>query len=440
MDSLMNEYGQIFEIGPTEIKVHEELPRIRKEMGEVEKLLISIKRFGQMQPVVITREMELIAGGRRLAACLLGGIKVKACFVDTVDPITMKEMEIEENLQRKQLTPAEEVLALSELHKLKQLKYGDTVQGKKGGWGLEDTADLVGKSKGLISQDLSLAEMISRFPSLMDAPTKSAIKKAAKGIEKLNQRMEATSLYEQIARVSGKTLDIVCEDAFEHMSKMADDSVDVLITDPPYGIDIGDIAISIGNITGGATTTGFKYDDSQDYSLLCYQKLALESARFIGPTGHGYVFVAPENFTQARYMFIEAGWLVHIKPLIWNKMGQYHQSNAPHMWPASNYEMIMFMRKPDSRLVMEGKIDVISIPPVNHSIRMHQAEKPVELGRELLIRTSLPGQVLYDPFMGSGAFIAAGLDMKMVVHGCDKMMESYAATLQRLAERSDESK
>ena len=62
----------------------------------------------------------------------------------------MKEMEIEENLQRKQFTPAEEVLALSELHKLKQAKYGDSVQGKKGGWVLEDTADLVGKSKGLI--------------------------------------------------------------------------------------------------------------------------------------------------------------------------------------------------------------------------------------------------------------------------------------------------
>ena len=36
------------------------------------------------------------------------------------------------------------------------------------------------------------------------------------------------------------------------------------------------------------------------------------------------------------------------------------------------------------------------------------------------------------PFMGSGAFIAAGLDMKMIVHGCDKLMESYSATLQRL--------
>ena len=184
MDSSQNsEYGAIFELDPTDIIVHEELPRVRKEMGEVEKLLASMKKFGQMQPVVINHKFELIAGGRRLAACLMGGMKVKVCYSDTVDTVTMKEMEIEENLQRKQFTPAEEVLALSELHKLKQAKYGDTVQGKKGGWGLEDTADLVGKSKGLISQDLSLAEMISRFPSLLDAPTKSAIKKAAKGIE-----------------------------------------------------------------------------------------------------------------------------------------------------------------------------------------------------------------------------------------------------------------
>ena len=61
---------------------------------------------------------------------------------------------------------------------------------------------------------------------------------------------------------------------------------------------------------------------------------------------------------------MDAGWLVHIKPLIWYKNGSQHQANAPHMWPVSSYEMIMFMRKPDSRLVMEGRIDVISMPSV----------------------------------------------------------------------------
>ena len=56
MDSSQNsEYGAIFEVDPTEIVIHEELPRVRKEIGEVEKLLISIKKFGQMQPIVINR-------------------------------------------------------------------------------------------------------------------------------------------------------------------------------------------------------------------------------------------------------------------------------------------------------------------------------------------------------------------------------------------------
>lgn len=440
MNSSVNEeYGSVFLMRPTDVKVHEELPRIRKEMGEVEKLLASIKKFGQMQPVVINRNNELIAGGRRLAACLLGNIPVKACFSDTVDPVLMKEMEIEENIQRKQLTPAEEVLAIAELHELKQKKYGETTQGREGGWTLTDTANLIGKTKGLVSQDLSLADMIKRFPSLAEAPTKQAIKKAAKGIEKVNTRMLASQLYEKIvAAGNGKKLDVVCADAMEHMAQMPDDSVDLLMTDPPYGIDIDQIAISIGGVTGGHTIAGFKYDDSSDYSRQMYEILARESARFTNSTAHGYVFVAPEKFNEYRQLFIDAGWLVHIKPMIWFKMGLYHQSNAPSMWPASNYEMIMFMRKPDSRLVVEGKIDVLSFPPVNHSKRLHQAEKPVELGKELLVRTSLPGQVLYDPFMGSGAFIAAGLDMKMIVHGCDILQESYAATMERLADRKNE--
>ena len=436
-NSLQNEEG-IFELNPLEIKVHEELPRIRKEMGEVEKLLVSIKKYGQMQPVVINRNNELIAGGRRLAACLLGQLNVRVCYTDMMDPVTMKEMEIEENLQRKQLTPSEEVLAIEALHTLKQEKYGTAIQGKTGGWTLENTAELVGKTKGSISQDLGLADMIKRFPSLADAPTKSAIVKAAKGLQKVNSRMKATEIYEQIVLFGNKKLDVVQEDAVTNMAARPDNSIDLLITDPPYGIDIDQIAISVGNITGGLNATGFKYNDSGEHSLDMYRILAHESSRFCKSTAHAYVFVAPEKFQLYRDIFISEGWMVHIKPLIWFKMGIYHQSNAPHMWPASNYEMIMFMRKPEARLVVEGKTDVISIPPVNSSQRKHQAEKPVELGRELMLRTSLPGDSLYDPFMGSGAFIAAGMDMKMVVHGCDILAESYSATMERLAERKNE--
>ena len=110
----------MIEVDPNIIKVKEELPRIRTELGEVEKLLASFERYGQLQPIVVNRNMELIAGGRRLAACILGNRKALIAFNDTIDPLRMRELELEENLQRKALTPAEELLAIDEIHKLKQ--------------------------------------------------------------------------------------------------------------------------------------------------------------------------------------------------------------------------------------------------------------------------------------------------------------------------------
>ena len=152
----MNDYAVV---KATDIKVREDLPRVRKEMGKIKELANSFAKFGQMQPCLVTREMHLIAGGRRLAACIEAGIDVKIVYSDTVDAITIKEMELEENIQRKALTPAEEIMAVNELHELKQKIHGAAVQGsdKKVGWRLDDTAETIGKTRASVIESISLA-------------------------------------------------------------------------------------------------------------------------------------------------------------------------------------------------------------------------------------------------------------------------------------------
>ena len=104
--------------------------------------------------------------------------------------------------------------------------------------------------------------------------------------------MEATEIYKQIAMLNGGAkIDVVCQDAFEHMVQMPDNSVDILLTYPPYGIDIDKNAISIGGVTCGASVTGFKYEDTAEDSIKRYEVLATESSRFVNPTGHGYALL-----------------------------------------------------------------------------------------------------------------------------------------------------
>jgi DNA modification methylase len=436
---------EIFELNPNEVKINEDLPRVRQDVQKLTDLADSFSRFGQLQPIVINKNYELVAGGRRLAACALSGRKVKCCFVEALDKDVMREMEIEENLQRENFTPAEEVLAVEELHRIKIQRHGEKLPGpnQNEGWSLKDTAEVMGKTEGSVRADLKIAEMVRQFPELKVAKTKSDIVKAAKGIEQVIRRIDAVEKYKNITKEFELPVIIRKQDARDFMKEIPDKKVNLLMTDPIYGIDIDEIAIGIGGETGGElTTTGFVYKDDKETAFELYKCLAVESFRFCTDDAHAWVFLGPENFWKIKEIFEDVGWIVHVKPFIWIK-GSNGQANQPSMWPVSAYEMCLFARKPMSRLIIEGKVDWIQLPRVNPSEKKHGAEKPIALAKELIARTTLPGMVMADPFMGSGAFAEAGIELKLSVLACDIAQESYAITIERvgkLKERMDAKK
>ncbi|GHU82744.1 chromosome partitioning protein ParB [Spirochaetia bacterium] len=94
--------------------------RIRKEPGDIRALADSMKRFGQISPIVITDKNVLLAGGRRLAAArLLGWRTINAIIADLPDDVHKLEYEIEENMQRREFTAEEMSKAARKLHSLK---------------------------------------------------------------------------------------------------------------------------------------------------------------------------------------------------------------------------------------------------------------------------------------------------------------------------------
>jgi len=94
--------------------------RIRKDMGDIDALAESLKRFGQISPIVITKNNALVAGGRRLeAARSLGWRTINAVVANIPDEVTKLEYELEENIQRRDFTREEEEEAIRKLVKLK---------------------------------------------------------------------------------------------------------------------------------------------------------------------------------------------------------------------------------------------------------------------------------------------------------------------------------
>ena len=88
-----------------EIKVKK---RIRKDLGDISALADSMRRFGQICPIVITKSNTLVAGQRRLeAARSLGWRTVNVVIAEIPDELTKLEYEVEENIQRRDFTASE---------------------------------------------------------------------------------------------------------------------------------------------------------------------------------------------------------------------------------------------------------------------------------------------------------------------------------------------
>lgn len=97
--------------------------RVRKDLGDLQSLMESLQRCGQLNPITVTREMVLIAGHRRFeAASRLGWRMIDATVVDGIDEIRRLEIELEENIHRKDFSPEELLAGVRKLDELRRPK------------------------------------------------------------------------------------------------------------------------------------------------------------------------------------------------------------------------------------------------------------------------------------------------------------------------------
>lgn len=94
--------------------------RVRRDLGDLEPLKESLRRYGLLNPITLDSNYRLIAGERRLeAAKLLGWTNINAVIVNNITPVTKLEIELEENNQRKEFTDAELLEGYKRLERLR---------------------------------------------------------------------------------------------------------------------------------------------------------------------------------------------------------------------------------------------------------------------------------------------------------------------------------
>ena len=93
---------------------------IRSDNEDISSLADSLNRYGQLQPIIVTRKNVLVAGGRRLEAARMLGWKTINAIVDSrTDELSTLELEVEENLQRVPLSREDMEAAFSRMERLR---------------------------------------------------------------------------------------------------------------------------------------------------------------------------------------------------------------------------------------------------------------------------------------------------------------------------------
>lgn len=185
------------------------------------------------------------------------------------------------------------------------------------------------------------------------------------------------------------------------MSLMSDESVDLIVTDPPYR-----------NISGGTPAdsrrpTGIL--DKNDGKIFAHNDLdvsewAADMYRVVRSPGHCYVMCNVLNLWRFHEVLTGVGFLVH-NLLIWKK-----NTTNPNRWYMKNAEYILFLRKGPARAINTPSAQTCQeARNVTGRDRRHPTEKPVELMRTFIEASSQPGDMVFDPFMGAGGTGVAAL-------------------------------
>lgn len=341
-----------------------------------------------------------------------------------LSPRQRKILELHENVKRKDLTWPERIRAEAQLH---EVRTEEAAESGRVQTYVATAEEIFGKPlKGTTEQSYASTQVrqavvINNHLSDPDVAKAASPKEALKVIQKKATEAHYRAQASQLASVQTSSRHTLLRgDCRVLMGGLLQESFDCLLTDPPYGIDAQNFGSQVFN--------EHKFDDSKELWIDDMAILAAESFRICKPQSHAYVFCDPQHFLLLQGFFKDAGWSVWRTPLIWNKRGG--MLPRPEHGPRRTYEAILFASKGD-RPVTGVFADVIDIPRVEKTT-IHPDEKPVGLYTDLLRRSVRPGQLVVDPFCGSGTIFMAANELQLTATGIEKEETSFALSAERL--------
>jgi modification methylase len=219
------------------------------------------------------------------------------------------------------------------------------------------------------------------------------------------------------------------EDCLETMSRMDDSSVDLIITSPPYNKGYWS---SNRNLNNGFKTKSrrIEYDGYNDcMDPVEYQnwqrKVISECLRILKPSGSLFYNHQP---IQKNHLEINPTYIYDFplkQTIIWNRKNT-PKLDVSYFFPI--YEYIFWIKKSkEARPYFNRKaaLETKSIWPINpEKNNNHPAPFPIKLVENIILSCSKEGDLIYDPFAGSGTTLRSAINNNRLAIGSD-VGESY---------------
>lgn len=185
--------------------------------------------------------------------------------------------------------------------------------------------------------------------------------------------------------------DAVLGDCIELLEALPDESIDLVLTDPPYGINYRSSRRKDG---------AHRRPIANDNDLNMVRRAAARIHRVLKPDSALYMFADRNRQDEAARILARAGFRIKNR-IVWDK--GHHTAGDCRGAFGFRYEVLLLAAK--GRPLIRGKrhSDIWRFPRVAGQRLAHQNEKPVPLLVQAIESFSDPGALVLDPFMGSGS-------------------------------------
>lgn len=219
-------------------------------------------------------------------------------------------------------------------------------------------------------------------------------------------------------------IDLRQGDCLELMKDIPDESIDLVVTDPPYKI-----------VQGGCTNKAVRLKGSNQEQLkkgtlfnnnsIKFNEWIPEVYRVLKNNSHCYIMSNDRNINELLNICENVGFKL-LNILVWGK-----SKHSPNRYYLKNCEFIVFLRKGKAKNINNmGTKQLLLIDNVEN--KNHPSEKPIKLMEILIKNSSNEKDIVLDPFLGSGTTGVACVNTNRNFIGIELSEEYYNIAKERI--------